>query len=167
MAKTDNLTDYLIDLAEGIRAKKGTTEPINPQDFRKEIESIEGGGSGGGSADVVYIKVNPNSDAHINTALIFGDEAKLLNTYNGEVFCVNPLSLMIPEYGGIEGIIPYVNAVSIVGLDVKRCGRMLEDTPKGGASPREFVALMGLDLDDESVFPRLTKEQFYNNDYIA
>lgn len=44
MAKTDNLTDYLIDLADGIRAKKGTTEPINPQDFRKEIESISGGG---------------------------------------------------------------------------------------------------------------------------
>lgn len=44
MAKNDNLTDYLTDLAEGIRAKKGTTEPINPQDFRKEIESISGGG---------------------------------------------------------------------------------------------------------------------------
>ena len=47
MAKNDNLTDYLTDLADGIRAKKGTTEPINPQDFRKEIESISGGGNGG------------------------------------------------------------------------------------------------------------------------
>ena len=37
MAKNDNLTDYLTDLADGIRAKKGTTDPINPQDFRKEI----------------------------------------------------------------------------------------------------------------------------------
>lgn len=44
MAKNDNLTDYLTDLADGIRAKKGTTDPINPQDFRKEIESISGGG---------------------------------------------------------------------------------------------------------------------------
>ena len=49
MAKNDNLTDYLTDLADGIRAKKGTTEPINPQDFRKEIESISGGGNGGGA----------------------------------------------------------------------------------------------------------------------
>ena len=49
MAKNDNLTDYLVDLADGIRAKKGTTEPINPQDFRKEIESISGGGESGGS----------------------------------------------------------------------------------------------------------------------
>ena len=49
MAKTDNLTDFMVDLADGIRAKKGTTEPINPQDFRKEIESISGGGESGGS----------------------------------------------------------------------------------------------------------------------
>ena len=51
MAKTDNLTDYLTDLADGIRAKKGTTDPINPQDFRKEIESISGGGNGGSAED--------------------------------------------------------------------------------------------------------------------
>ena len=47
MAKTDNLTDFMLDLADSIRAKKGTTEPINPQDFRKEIESISGGGESG------------------------------------------------------------------------------------------------------------------------
>lgn len=44
MAKTDNLTDFLTDVADAIRAKKGTTEPINPQDFSAEIESIESGG---------------------------------------------------------------------------------------------------------------------------
>ena len=54
MAKNDNLTDYLIDLADGIRAKKGTTEPINPQDFRKEIESISGGGSAEGESVKYY-----------------------------------------------------------------------------------------------------------------
>lgn len=43
MAKTNNLTDFLTDLADGIRAKKGTTGAINPQDFRSEIESIETG----------------------------------------------------------------------------------------------------------------------------
>ncbi|MBO7283294.1 MAG: hypothetical protein J6U73_07870 [Alistipes sp.] len=41
MAKTDNLTDYLTDLADAIRAKKGITEKINPQDFASEIASIE------------------------------------------------------------------------------------------------------------------------------
>lgn len=44
MAKTDNLTDLLTDVANAIREKKGTTDPINPQDFSAEIASIEGGG---------------------------------------------------------------------------------------------------------------------------
>ena len=43
--KTDNLTDFLTDVADAIRTKKGTSEPINPQDFSAEIASIEGGDS--------------------------------------------------------------------------------------------------------------------------
>lgn len=43
MAKNNNLTDFLTDLADGIRAKKGTTGTINPQNFRSEIESIQTG----------------------------------------------------------------------------------------------------------------------------
>lgn len=43
MAKNDNLADYLADIADAIRAKKGTEEPINAQDFATEIASIEGG----------------------------------------------------------------------------------------------------------------------------
>lgn len=43
MAKTDNLTDFLTDVADAIREKKGTTDLINPQDFASEIASIEGG----------------------------------------------------------------------------------------------------------------------------
>lgn len=42
MAKNDNLTDFLTDVANAIRAKKGTADMINPQDFVNEIESIEG-----------------------------------------------------------------------------------------------------------------------------
>lgn len=41
MAKNDNLTDFLTDVADAIRAKKGTTDKINPQDFADEIASIE------------------------------------------------------------------------------------------------------------------------------
>lgn len=43
MATTNNLTDFLTDLADGIRVKKGISGDINPQDFRSEIESIETG----------------------------------------------------------------------------------------------------------------------------
>ena len=41
MAKNDNLKDFLTDVADAIRAKKGTTDKINPQDFSAEIASIE------------------------------------------------------------------------------------------------------------------------------
>lgn len=44
MAKNDNLSDFMTDIADAIRAKKGTSEPINAQDFSSEIASIEGGG---------------------------------------------------------------------------------------------------------------------------
>jgi hypothetical protein len=44
MAKNNNLKDFLTDVADAIREKKGTSSKINPQDFSAEIKSIEGGG---------------------------------------------------------------------------------------------------------------------------
>lgn len=44
MAKNDNLTDFLTSLADTIRTKTNTTEPINPQDFDSKIMAIEGAG---------------------------------------------------------------------------------------------------------------------------
>ena len=40
MSKTNNLKDYLTDLADAIRAKQGSDEKINPQDFRTCIEAL-------------------------------------------------------------------------------------------------------------------------------
>lgn len=53
MGKSDNLKDFLVDVADAIREKKGTTEKINPQNFSEEIRSIESGGGSGwtGHAD--------------------------------------------------------------------------------------------------------------------
>ena len=44
MARIDNLNNFLTDVAESIRTKKGTTDLISPSNFDTEIESIESGG---------------------------------------------------------------------------------------------------------------------------
>ena len=44
MARTSNLTDFLTDVANAIREKKGTTDTIKASNFDSEIASIEGGG---------------------------------------------------------------------------------------------------------------------------
>ena len=43
MSKQNNLTDFLTGVADAIRAKKGSTALINPQNFESEIASISGG----------------------------------------------------------------------------------------------------------------------------
>lgn len=41
MAKNNNIQDFIQDLGDTIRKKKGTTAKINPQNFSSEIESIQ------------------------------------------------------------------------------------------------------------------------------
>ena len=43
MSKQNNLTDFLTDVANAIRAKKGSTDLINPQNFSAEIAALSGG----------------------------------------------------------------------------------------------------------------------------
>ena len=43
MSKQNNLTDFLTDVANAIRAKKGSTDLINPQNFSAEIVALSGG----------------------------------------------------------------------------------------------------------------------------
>lgn len=44
MARIDSLKNFLTDVADSIRAKKGTIDLISPANFDTEIESIESGG---------------------------------------------------------------------------------------------------------------------------
>ena len=48
MAKNNNLTDFLTDVANAIREKEGSSEVINPQAFSTRILALQAGGSGGG-----------------------------------------------------------------------------------------------------------------------
>jgi hypothetical protein len=54
----NNLKDHLKEVADAIRAKKGTSDLINPQDFATEIEGISGGGGGELEGDYFLAKAN-------------------------------------------------------------------------------------------------------------
>lgn len=55
MATADKLKKYVIAIADAIRAKEGSTELINPQDFVERIKGLEVGG--GGEEYGVYLKI--------------------------------------------------------------------------------------------------------------
>lgn len=72
MAKTNNLTEFLTDIADTIRAKKGTTDKINPQNFSVEISGIETGITPTGEIEITangnydvtnYASANVNVDS--------------------------------------------------------------------------------------------------------
>ena len=77
MAKNNNLTDLLTDVANAIRAKKGTTAKINPQDFSSEIASISTGGGGGGGTSVAVSKSDVN---------FYDYDGTLLHSYTKSAF---------------------------------------------------------------------------------
>lgn len=75
MARTDTLSNFLTDVADSIRNKKGTTDTILASNFDTEIESIE---SGGDSVSVTtYFTINDFTQ--INATFTY-DENEMLCT---------------------------------------------------------------------------------------
>lgn len=145
MAKNDNLSDFMTDIADAIRAKKGTSEPINAQDFSAEIASIEGGG---GSAEdtITYWDITP--DAGLNELLLWTYMVKA-QTSNGVV--VNPIGIYYVQ-GGATG---YVTPLAIA-LDIKRVVLV-----ENGASQSLYDVLGTDDLTQFGAI-KLSKEEFYS-----
>lgn len=54
-----SLTEFLTGIANAIRSKKGTTEPINAQNFASEIENI----SASGTSDMLQARVDATNNA--------------------------------------------------------------------------------------------------------
>ncbi len=75
MARTDTLDNFLTDVANSIRIKKGTTEPIIASEFDTEIESIESN-----SATDVFIDDCTN---------LFSNSLRLNQLYNILNICKN------------------------------------------------------------------------------
>lgn len=51
MSKDNNLHDFLQDVADAIKEKKGSNEPINAQNFANEIKNLPSGGGSGFNFD--------------------------------------------------------------------------------------------------------------------
>lgn len=90
MAKNNNLTDFMTDIADAIRAKKGTTNKINPQDFAAEIASIEGGGT---NQRVSFIR--RNGVGYIRTGIAgANDNLSIMIRYAMQTFPTGYLSII-------------------------------------------------------------------------
>ena len=152
MAKNDNLTDYLTDLADGIRAKKGTTDPINPQDFRKEIESISGGGGNGESGiEIMYFAAKDGGAmGYASEMAMLGLAAK---TDENKILPVGMIAVLD------SSVFQKIKAVAIVPLNYEQYGG-----PADISNPDTLRAMMfqfnGVEGMPEII--EITKEQFYD-----
>ena len=85
MAKTDNLGDFLKDVADSIRTKTGTTELINAQDFSTKILQIPSGGENtlkkllDARKSASYLFYQYEGD-DINTLIQYNDTSEVTNT---------------------------------------------------------------------------------------
>lgn len=70
MAKTDNLVHYLSDIADAIREKEGSTDPISAQDFSEHIRAI----TTKSAEDVQYYKIVNGTDPFIEGQSFTFDE---------------------------------------------------------------------------------------------
>jgi hypothetical protein len=147
MAKNDNLKDFLTDIADTIRAKKGTSEPINPQDFSAEIASIETGG-GGGAETITYWDITDHLET-LAELVLYAYLVKAESTSRG-IFIV-PIGIYYVEVGDTDQVSP-----KAIALDINRVVVVENNTPQS------VYDILGTDDLTQFGARRLSKEDFYN-----
>lgn len=85
MAKNNNLQDFLTDVANAIRTKTQTTEPINAQDFSAKILNIQTGGGGNTLKNVLdatqscYYLFNSYKGTSIDDLITYNDTSNVID----------------------------------------------------------------------------------------
>ena len=150
----NNLKDHLKEVADAIRAKKGTSDLINPQDFATEIEGISGGGSGeGGGSNIQYLDVSGLSDNEKMSCLLAALQVKL----TGENVSCGVQILTPGLYLIAANMLSVVTAISIdMALPITKYS-------SGESDKQELTTIEGSGISELiGNIPRLTKEQFYD-----
>lgn len=159
----ESTRDLCLSVADAIREKKGTSELINPQDFAKEIASIEGGGSGeGGGSTIEYL------DLRNVTTLIGGQiplkalvaslayTVKIKNPNNGLITLLGAPALYSSFSSSVIPTLDFyeveVNFKGIYGGNINDGIKTYHDT----------ISQMGVTQEQLDSIPRITKEQFYD-----
>lgn len=154
MAKTDNLIDFLTDVANAIREKKGTTGAINPQDFSSEIASIE---SGGGSSEseldsqMTYFDVREgqgDGDAQIMLKMC-------AEIFSGTIFGLPAAGMpfSLSEGADIKYIGVNLDRAVYMAMDGTTQSKTIKDTILDNVTEEQFNSVR-----------KVTKEEFYSTD---
>ena len=145
MAKNDNLKDFLTDVADAIREKKGTSKPINPQDFSTEIASIKTGGDGG---QMEYWKVPANYNVVEEEDLIFTVASQMQFEIEGAVVVGSPFVFVYVEK------FPSAFSVNMSAfVTYPGDGQLYAVT--------DYIAQSGIDLEARG-YTKITEEEFYS-----
>ena len=140
----NNLKDHLKEVADAIRAKKGTTDLINPQDFATEIEGISGGGDASekyryylldwgniytleGYTRELGLEIVTTLDMAYYTAYVMPSKA---------IFTGSAVINSDPENWGL----------SLYRAMRWKASETSFDEETGGMSPKEFLASIGADM---------------------
>lgn len=142
MATADKLKKYVTDIADAIRAKEGSTEKINPQDFVQRIENLQVGGGGTSESSIEYLDV---SGLEYKTQVVM---MSLLIKSNGMVLPTS--GLVEVALSGTDALISMVASLNQVAID----GALEVNQGDGNIPIRSLIE--GYDS-----IPRITKEQFY------
>ena len=144
MAKDNNLQDFLTDIADAIREKKGTTEKINPQDFATEIANLSGGEE---TSNIEYLDISG-----LDEQIKYGLAACSFLVKTPEIKAIFPVGAVI-----LESPSQLQKVTEIAILLQEKLVRMQHDVPI--LTIEQFLIEQGL---DPNTIPRITKEEFYN-----
>lgn len=152
MSKADNLKDFMVDLATAIRTKKETTDPINPQNFSKEILEIETGGEEAKVAEKqifangVYVAAEDNLDGY--SVVEVSVTPKLQDktaTANGDVEADS-------DYDGLSKVtVNVAKEVKLQSKTVKPTTTEQSVTPDEGYDGLESVTVNKIDVETYDV----------------